>query len=189
MSSTVLKAGVTSASDAPRCAMMTILDLFYGWENHLCQNWLLSGHDWSLAERGSDCFLLPAPECFILCMRPWSFLCLSSSLPGTDPRVCPVRCEMYLCGFLRQQPWGLKYSSRLLCSDKKQEEPLDRNTKNPNPWFVTMEAVLKTKWSDGFECTHGYSERLFLLFLNVLVILEDFLCEWNHSSLLYWILL
>lgn len=30
MSSTVLKAGVTSASDAPRCAMMTILDLFYG---------------------------------------------------------------------------------------------------------------------------------------------------------------
>lgn len=105
-------------------------------------------------------------------MGPFCF-CACPSLPSTDPRVCPVHCEVNVS--VLHSACHLRHV--LLCSratalgnSKTQANSCFQIRNRSILWAeipktsLICEAVLKIV-NDSFEYTHGCPERLFLLLL------------------------
>ena len=133
------------------------------WQNRILASFCCLPLSFCSSHEPEDTFV--GPFCFCPC----------PSLPSTDPRVCPVHCEIDV-SVLHS---GCHLRHVLLCSGatalgnsktqansrfqiRNQEHPLGRNTKKlPNLWSSFKDC----KRNDCFEYTHGYPERLFLLLL------------------------
>lgn len=177
----------------------------------------MAGH-WQNRIRASFC-RLPQRFCSLhepedTSVGPFCF-CPCPSLPSTDPRVCPVHCEINVS--VLHSACHLRHV--LLCSratalgnSKTQANSCFQIRNRSILWAeiqknsLICEAVLKIV--NGMIVLNTHMDTLkgyffcffflsiflyffivyFLLLLNVSIILDDFLYEWNHSFLLYWIL-